>query len=262
MEKTKVFLSDPQILFREGIHFILSGEEDFEVIGETTNNEDAFAFIKDNPPHVAVLNMRDDKLDGAEATYRIKRNLPSVSVILVVDSDDEEIRFSAMKSGASACLTKDTDPEYLVKIIREAAQGSQPIIESLLIPGLASRVLIDFEDLAALGEQLNNALASLSPRETEVLKCLGEGNGIEQVAAKLGINEETIRHNLRLILTKLVANEQAKAVIDAVQRSFLATGVRKAKMGALPAEYVTKEEFNEFKESLTKRLKSIISESV
>jgi DNA-binding NarL/FixJ family response regulator len=55
MEKVKVFLSDPQILFREGIHFILSGEEDFEVTGETTSNEEAFTLIEANPPNIAVL---------------------------------------------------------------------------------------------------------------------------------------------------------------------------------------------------------------
>jgi len=54
MEKIKVFLSDPQVLFREGIHFILSGEEDFEVTGETTSNEEAFAFLEANPPNVAI----------------------------------------------------------------------------------------------------------------------------------------------------------------------------------------------------------------
>ena len=150
MEKVKVFLSDPQVLFREGIHFILSGEDDFEVTGETTSNEDAFTLIETNPPNIAVLNIQNGKFTGPEITRRIKRSLPSVSVILTIDKNDEEQLFSAMKSGASACLTKDTDPEYLLDIIRVVAQGSQPIIDALLMPGLASRVLIEFEDLASL----------------------------------------------------------------------------------------------------------------
>ncbi len=97
MEKIKVFLADPQVLFREGIHFTLSGEEDFEVIGEATSNEEAFTFIEANPPGVAILNMKNGKLDGPTVTRRIKRTLPSVSVILVMDSEDEGMLFSAIK---------------------------------------------------------------------------------------------------------------------------------------------------------------------
>jgi DNA-binding NarL/FixJ family response regulator len=260
MEKVKVFLSDPQVLFREGIHFILSGEDDFEVIGETTSNEEAFALIESNPPHIAVLSMQDGKFKGPEVTRRIKRSLPSVSVILIMDKSDEAQLFSAMKSGASACLTKDSDPEYLLDVIRVVAQGSQPIIEDLLIPGLASRALVEFEDLATLSEQLDNLLASLTPRESEILGSLAAGNGIEQVATKLDINEETVRRNLRLILNKLVANDQARALIEAAQRSLPSIISGAVKMGAPPTEYVTKEEFNEFKDSLMERLKAFIGE--
>ena len=117
VEKIKVFLSDPQVLFREGIHFTLSGEDDFEVTGEATNNEEAFASIETNPPGIAILSMKNSKVDGPVVTCRIKRNFPSVSVILVMDGHDEEQLFSAMKCGASACLTKDTDPEYLVSLL-------------------------------------------------------------------------------------------------------------------------------------------------
>jgi DNA-binding NarL/FixJ family response regulator len=260
MEKLKVFLSDPQVLFREGIHFILSGEDDFEVIGETTSNEEAFTLIEANPPNIAILSMQHAKFNGPETTRRIKRNFPTVSVILTIDKSDEEQLFSAMMSGASACLTKDTDPEYLLDIIRVIAQGSQPIIEALLIPGLASRALVEFEDLAALNEQLDNLLASLSPKETEILESIAAGNGIEQVASKLDINEETIRRNLRLILNKLVANDQARAIVEAAQRS-LPSLIRGANKKGKPAgEYVTKEEFNAFKDSLTERLKAFIGE--
>ena len=260
MEKVKVFLSDPQVLFREGIHFILSGEEDFEVIGEATSNEEAFTLIEANPPNIAILSMQNGKFDGPEITRRIKRSLPSVSVILTMDKSDEEQLFLAMKSGTSAYLTKDTDPEYLLDIIRVVAQGSHPIIEALLLPGLASRALIEFEDLVTLSEQLDNLLARLAPKETEILGSIAAGNGIEQVAANLNINEETIRRNLRLILNKLVANDQSRVLIEAAQRSLPSIMRGSVKMGGPSVEYVTKVEFNEFKDSLMERLKSFIGE--
>jgi len=260
MEKVKVFLSDPQVLFREGIHFILSGEEDFEVIGETTSNQEAFSLIETNPPNIAILSMQDAKATGAEITRRIKRNFPSLLVILTLDKKEEEHLFAAMKCGASACITKDTDPEFLLDMIRVVAQGSYPIMEELLLPGLARMVLAEFEDLAALNEQLDNLLAGLAPKELQVLTTIADGNTIEQVAAKLDVNEETIRRNLRLVLSKLISNEQARAVIEATQRS-LPTIIRGSgkRTGSEP-EYITRAEFNEFKDNLTERLKSFIGE--
>ena len=260
MEKVKVFLSDPQVLFREGIHFILSGEDDFEVIGETTSNQEAFTLIEANPPNIAILSMQDAKSSGAEVTRRIKRNFPSVSVILTLDKKEDEKLLAAIKGGASACITKDTDPEYLLDVIRVVAQGSQPIIEELLLPSLAAMVLIDFEDLSALNEQLDNLLANLAPKENQILTNIAAGNNIEQVAAKLDLNEETIRRNLRLVLNKLVSNEQARAVIEATQRSLPSIIGGPGKRNGKSAEYVTKAEFNEFKESLMERLKSFIGE--
>jgi len=260
MEKVKVFLSDPQVLFREGIHFIISGEDDFEVIGETTCNQEAFTLIESNPPNIAVLSMKDDKASGAEITRRIKRNFPSISVILTLEKKEEEQIFAAIKSGASACITKDTDPEYLLDIIRVVAQGSYPIMEELLLPALASMVLAEFEEMTAVNEQLDNLLGSLVPKETQVLTTIAAGNTIEQVAEKLDITEETIRRNLRLILNKLVSNEQARALIEAAQRSLPSIIASSGKRGGKAADYVTKEEFNEFKDTLMERLKSFIGE--
>ena len=66
MKRIKIFLSDPQVLFREGIHFILSGEDDFEVTGEATSNEETLNHIENNPPTVVILNMQDKKVSGPE----------------------------------------------------------------------------------------------------------------------------------------------------------------------------------------------------
>jgi DNA-binding NarL/FixJ family response regulator len=260
MEKVKVFLSDPQVLFREGIHFILSGEDDFEVIGETTSNEEAFSHLETNPPHIAILSMHDGKYDGPEITRRIRRSLPSVSVILTMDKSDEDQLFAAMRSGASACLTKDTDPEYLLDVIREVAEGRQPMIDNLLIPRVASMAIIEFEDIATLNKQLDNLLANLAPRESEILSSIAAGNAIEEIAAKLGVNDDVVRNQLRSVLSKLVSNDQARALIEASQRSLPSILSGAVKMKGVSGEYVTREEFNEFKDNLMERLKSFIGE--
>ena len=258
MEKIKVFLADPQVLFREGIHFILSGEEDFEVIGETTGNEEALSLIETNPPHVAILSIHDAKVNGTDITSRIRRNMPAVFVILIMDKKEPEKVFNSLKSGASACLTKDTDPEQLLNTIRIVAQGSLPIIEEMFNPAIASLMLDEFEDLSALNDQFDNMLASLTPREKQILSMIAAGSKIEQIAAKTDSDEDSIRHTLRVILTKLIANEQTRSIIEAAQRS-MPTLIRSGKNGKTH-DYISRTEFNEFRDTLMERLKSFIGE--
>lgn len=259
MEKIKVFLSDPQVLFREGIHFILSGEEDFEVIGETTGNEEALALIETNPPHVAVLSMQDSKADGPKITSRIRRNLPSVFVILITDKKEPDQVFNALKGGASACLTKDTDPEELLNIIRIVAQGSMPAIDELFNPSIASLALTEFEDIVVLNDQFDNLLADLTPKEKQILSLIASGSTIEQIAVKTDTDEDSIRHSMRIVLTKIISNEQTRNIIEAAQRS-IPSLIRTGKANGKSHDYISRAEFNEFRDTLMERLKSFIGE--
>jgi len=256
VDRITVYLADWQVLFREGIHFTLSGEEDIDVIGETTSNEEALSFIETNSPHVAILNADKAKLSGIEITHRIKQNMPSVAIILVMDVENEELLFSAIKSGASACATKDVDPDKLLNLIREVAQGGHPISTELLKPGLALRVLDEFEACSLISQQVGNLLARLTPREAEILSHIGEGGSHEQVASKLGISEETVTNRLDLIVSKLVTNDHSRRLIESTQHGLIAGGPR-IPLEHLEIEYITKDEFAEFKENLKKSLESL-----
>src|SRR3990172_10384647 len=134
-KKVRVFLSDWQVLFREGIHFILSGQENFEVIGEATDNEEAYTTIQKNPPDVAVLNANRGPVSGYDITRRLNPDYPSVSVILIGDTAGDELLTESLKSGACACLTKEANPEDLIEAIRQVAEGHNPITAALLRPG-------------------------------------------------------------------------------------------------------------------------------
>ena len=263
MEKISVFLSEWQVLFREGIHFTLSGEEDFEVTGETTNSEEALNFIEKKPPRIAILNANQGKPSGIEITRRIKQNLSSVAIILVMDNYNDEQLFSAMKSGASACLSKDMNPDELVDAIRKVAQGDYPISEALLRPEIASRVVDEFEVCSLMTEEVGNLLAHLLPAEAEILGHIAGGSPIKELTKALSINEENIRHNLDLILTKLVTNERSREVIKAAQSNLpsIISKISKVKETGKPiADYVTKDEFSSFKATLIERLKPFIGE--
>ncbi len=260
MDRISVFLSDWQVLFREGIHFTLSGEEDIEVIGEATSSEDALKAIEANPPHIAILNANHEKIEGIQAAGYLRRHFPSVATILIMDSDNEEQLFLAMKNGASACLTKEADPADLIDAVKAVARGEQPITDALLRPEIASRVLDEFEEFAVISEQLRNLLAHLTPGETEILHHIANGAPLDQVYQTLGINEEGINRAFGIILTKLITNDQGRQVIAATQ-SGLPLAVRSRLGGQSSEEYITREEFTAFKDSFRERLKSVIDET-
>jgi DNA-binding NarL/FixJ family response regulator len=262
MKRIKIFLSDPQVLFREGMHFIFSGEDDLEVIGETTNNEDALTYIENNPPQIAILNIADKKFSGPEIIRLIKRRFPDVSTILTIDKKDEEQLLEVMRSGASAYLTKDIEPESLLNTVRDAFQDGLPIIQELLTPEIAVKVLAEFEDIKYLNENMGNLMAGLSPKETQILSKIAAGDTIEETATKLNTDEDSIRGNLKLILNKMVANDQTRAVIVTVQRNLPTMISDAGRSKKLSEQYLTREEFISFKESLSKRLKDVAGEAV
>ncbi|MFC1918241.1 LuxR C-terminal-related transcriptional regulator, partial [Chloroflexota bacterium] len=207
-----------------------------------------------------ILSMRDSKLSGTAITLRIKRSYPSITIILVAESSDETQIFTAMKSGASACINKDTEPSYLLDMLRVIMQGSQPIIDSLLLPEIAVKTAAEFEEITSLSGQLDDMLANLSPKEAEVLTLIAGGSNMEQIVAQLTTSESNVRKQLKTIVNKLVSNEQAKALLQAAQRGMPTLMARRPFEDTPNGEYVTKEEFNEFKEHLMGRLKSFIGE--
>lgn len=260
MEKIKVILSHPQVIFREGIHFVLSGEEDFEVAGEATGNREAFELIEANPPGIAILSQNDGKDSGAEMTRRIKRIYPSVGVVLITGQYNSESVFNSLTSGVSAYLTPDIEPERLVAVIRDVVQGRLPAVEELLTPALAARTLADFQDLATLSERMGITMAQPSPKEAEILNSIVSGDGIGSVAARLNLAEEIVRNHLRIILQKLVANDRVRTVITEVQRSLPSLIPGGLHRGGGPREYLTRAELNDFKDSLMAGFKSLVSE--
>jgi len=260
-----VYLADKQVLFREGIHFTLSGEEDIEVVGETTDNEEALNFIETTPPNVAILNLSYGQPSSVEVTRRIKQTLPiSVSVILVADDENEENLFAAMKCGASACITKDIDPDSLLQTIRDVAKGNRPIMKAVFRPGMASRIMEEFEASSLIGQQINYTLARLTPREADILRRISEGNTGEQLITGLKINEEALNLHLSVIPSKLAVNDQSRNLIEAVQRNMPSLAQTKRPAEKQPEkrpeiQYITRDEFISFRDSLRERLGSLFS---
>ncbi|HEY93716.1 MAG TPA: response regulator transcription factor [Dehalococcoidia bacterium] len=255
MEQISVFLADWQVLFREGIHFTLSGEEDLVVTGEATSNAEALDLILKNPPRIAIININHGDFSGVNLTLSIRQNLPSVSVVLVIDTDDINHRYSALKCGAAACITKDIGPEELVNLVRKIADGNDLMSQVILRPDIADRIIEDFNNFNLMNSEVHNLLASLSTRESEILSNISDGHTPGEIASALGISDESVTKSLGIIRQKLETNERSRAIVEASQKA-LTSGKEKTESDTSSQEYITREEFNAFKESLKEHFRA------
>ena len=257
MAKVKIVLSDTFVLFREGVHFVISGEENLDVIGETNDNKSVHDFLAINPADIVFIGINGDWQKDLSIVCHIKRNFPSVSVISILNEYDVDKIVTAISSDISAYITRSGNEQDLLDVITKISHGVVPITNTMLTPEIATAILKDFNWISKLRGDLKGYVMEISPIETEILTRISSEMDIRKVAVALNSSEDDIRYHLESIRKKLVANYISKLLIDTMQQDvFIDDSTKQEKP---PIEYVTREEFLEFKETLKKLLTNSIS---
>ena len=221
----RLFIVDEQPLFRQGIRSSLSHVDDIEIAGEAEIDESALPAIETSLPDVVLLGNKTSFADSVAMCRSLKQRLPSVAVIMLSPGlyPDDEL-FLAIKAQASAYLSRNVNPDELVKVIRRCAAGEHPINENIVTrPRVAEQILQQFQDLSAEKETAS-FISPLTPRETEVLHLMAEGYLNKQIADKLSVSEQTIKNHITSILRKLNANARTQAVVIAIQKGLVSIG--------------------------------------
>ncbi len=221
-EVTRILIVDDHALFRVGIANILGREPDFEIVGEADDSRSAIDRAIETSPNVILMDLSLPSPGGIETTQRIKRELPSTSIIVLAVSEDEDALFDAIKAGAAAFILKDVGPDDLVTIIRRVVSGEYLINDKVFAkPAVASRVLKEFRELAVYGQEAAPIFAPLSPREVEILDNIAQGMTNKQVAYALSISEQTVKNHMSSILRKLSVNDRTQAVVYAMRQGWI-----------------------------------------
>ena len=221
-EITRILIVDDHALFRVGIANILGREPDFEIVGEADDSRSAIDRAIETSPNVILMDLSLPQPGGIETTQRIKRELPSTSIIVLAVSEDEDALFDAIKAGAAAFILKDVGPDDLVTIIRRVVSGEYLINDKVFAkPSVASRVLKEFRELAVYGQEAAPIFAPLSPREVEILDNIAQGMTNKQVAYALSISEQTVKNHMSSILRKLSVNDRTQAVVYAMRQGWI-----------------------------------------
>ena len=216
-----VLIISPQVLFRQGVEFTISSMEDMKVIGSADFSKGVELSIDNLPPDVAVLDIDGAPETGFELARKIKQRLPNIGVIMLTSNLDDNHLFQALKAQVVACLSKEITADQIVHAIRRVAHGEYPINESLTTrPQVAEHILQQFQELSWQSEA-ETFISPITPRETEILRYVAEGFLNKQIAAELGISEQTIKNHVTSILRKLNANARTEAVVIAIKQGII-----------------------------------------
>jgi DNA-binding NarL/FixJ family response regulator len=209
-------------MVRAGFRSLLEGEDDFVVVGEAGNGEEAVAMVAELVPDVTLMDIRMPVLDGIAATRQIVESGVQTKVLVLTTFDLDEYVFEALRAGASGFLLKDAPAEELAAAVRVVAAG-----ESLLAPGVTRRVIDAFvRRPAPPSTPRESRLELLTPREVEVLGLLARGFSNLDIAGKLFVSEGTTKTHVSNVLTKLGLRDRVQAVIFAYENSVVVPGDR------------------------------------
>ena len=215
MEKIKVLLAEDHIVVREGIRELIQGENDMEVVGEAGDGAEAIELVSQVEPDVILMDIAMPKLNGIEATRRIKESHPSVSILILTAYDSEEFIFALVEAGAAGYLLKNVQGREVLNSIRAVYDG-----ESVLHPAIADKIFSRLQSEGAKPARPERKTI-LSQRELEVLKLSMEGLSNKEVARELSLGIRTVQTHWRNIFNKLGVSSRTEAIISGLNKGWI-----------------------------------------
>ena len=208
--KIKVIIIDDHTLFREGLQRLLTRHE-IDVITSVSNGADGLKAITDNEVDIILLDLRMPDVSGIEVLKNIREIKKSLPVVMLTTSDDEKDLIEALRNGASGYLLKDMEPDDLVVALKDVLKG-----ETIDAPNLV-QILAKFHQGDDSEINISNLISTLTPRESEILELLAEGQSNKLIAKNLGISDGTVKLHVKSILRKLEIHSRVEAAVIAVE---------------------------------------------
>lgn len=208
--KIKVIIIDDHTLFREGLQRLLTRHE-IDVITSVSNGADGLKAIIDNEVDIILLDLRMPDVSGIEVLKNIREIKKSLPVVMLTTSDDEKDLIEALRNGASGYLLKDMEPDDLVVALKDVLKG-----ETIVAPNLV-QILAKFHQGDDSEINISNLISTLTPRESEILELLAEGQSNKLIAKNLGISDGTVKLHVKSILRKLEIHSRVEAAVIAVE---------------------------------------------
>jgi len=213
-DELTVLIADDHPLVREALHRALDVEEDMKVVAEASDGEEAVKLASELKPDVVVMDIVMPKVNGIEATRKIKEIAPDTAILILTAYDDEEYVLGLLDAGAAGYLLKSARGRDLVGAIR-AIRAGESVLHPNIIAGLLKRATV-----TAVKE--NKAQGLLSERESEVLRLVALGMSNKEVAEKLFLSQRTVKAHLTNVFNKLNVASRSEAIVKGLQWGLVA----------------------------------------
>ena len=211
----RVVVADDQTVVREGLITLLETMPGIDVVGAAANGEEVIALVADLTPDVVLMDLRMPRVDGVEATKRIRADQPQTQVVVLTTYADDESIVGALRAGAIGYLTKDAGRDHIGRALEAAASG-----RAVLDPGVQAR-LVDVASLPGTVAQGGSLPDGLTEREAEVLRLIAAGGSNGEIAGQLFVSEATIKTHVNRIFAKTGSRDRSQAIAYAHRRGLV-----------------------------------------
>ena len=221
--KVRVLTADDQRVVREGLAMLLGLLPDVEVVGTAANGEEALAMAGELRPDVVLMDLRMPKVDGVEATRRLRASHPEIKVVVLTTYADDRSVIEALRAGALGYLTKDAGADEIREALQRVADGQaslDPAVQMHLIEAITTTNATSDPPATSITELPDG----LTPREAEVLGLIGAGLSNAEIAAQLFVSEATVKSHVNHLLPKIGARDRAQAVGYAYRHGLVPPG--------------------------------------
>lgn len=215
-EKIRVLIADDHGTMREGLRLLINSQPDMEVVGEAVDGRDAVVIARELLPHVVVMDISMKRLNGLEATKRLKACCPQISVLILTRHSDDGFLKQLMNAGASGYALKLSSGDDLMRAIRTVAAGG-----SYLDPSISEKVMR--RQTPAANTRGPQPHADLTEREEEVFRLIALGHSNKEIAARLQLSVKTIEAHKANAMQKLEMTGRIDIVRYAILRGWLET---------------------------------------
>ncbi len=211
-EKSKIrcVIADDHVLVRQGIRRLLQDESDVEIVGEAGDAAEALKCVMELRPDIVLMDIGMPGFSSFDATRVIQADYPQTRVVFLTMHESQDYVMQGLQAGAAGYLLKDTPADKLASILRDVHQGGKFV---------SPEVLGGLLDNGRFGqERPRPSRTSLTPRETEIMKLLAEGNTVRKIAGMLGLSLKTVEAHKFNLMRKLDIHNKAELVHCAIRK--------------------------------------------